>query len=865
MPKAVLLSIFLAAAASLFAQPGTGRITIQEKSIPVKKLLKEISRQSGMDFSYNTKILDAGAAVGFSVKNASLEETLDLLAQTIGVKYLIVDGQIVLNAQAQTPEPPDQEFILSGFLTDQATGEVLIGASVAVFASSLGTITNDFGFYSIKLKKGLYRIDYSYLGYVFAFEAVNLNQNKEISIALAPRPIDLPLVVIDRPLKEVQRQSGLDKMSIDPAKLNNLPEFGGESGLVRGLQSQPGVQTHSDASAFMYIRGGERDQNLIVIDDAPIYNPAHLFGFYSLVVPEFTKKITVHKSDLPASMGDRLSSIISIRTIDGNLSKPELHAAVNPLIGRLSVSAPMFKQRSAVFLSVRRGGLGWLTQGISPGSEVYFWDSHFKWNFKINEKNRLFLTVIQSGDVLGSGDGPVNGIRWGNSAATLRWNKVFSPRLFANTILYSGNYAYDLVSTPNYWKSELGAISLKSDFTFFANPRYTAKFGFETASFFITPGRISLDSTIAIIPNIESEQSRQNVLYFQSELDVTERLRLNLGFRFLHWANIGPKTYYTFDEDYQPADTIVAGPGAYNQVLNVDPRFSVQYQLDSSSMLSLSFGNYHQYLQLIQNSISPFTAFEVWLPAGPTIAPQAALQAALSYKKFFKGSQLDLEVGMYYKRAKNQIDYEAYATTYLNPFLESELRFGRSRAYGVEFMLKKDLGRLNGWMKYSYSRVFRKTRDINNEQWYHAFQDRPHDFALVLNYDLSKRIIGTAFWTSQSGGTFTSPIGFYTFQDQTLPLYGARNNDRLPGYHRLDFSLRFQLHRRNTARFRHYLVFSVYNVLAHRNVYAVRFNKLLSPGLSPTVPVNAFGTAPLSPSQISMIRFLPSLTYKFDI
>lgn len=849
------------------AQPATteARITIEEQDVKVKKLLKEIARQSGTDFSYNAKLIDAKERVNFSVQNATLEETLQVLAQTISIKYLVVDGQIVLNTDQPKPTPPTSEFILSGFLSDQSTGESLIGASVAVIGSSRGTITNEFGFYSLSLNSGQHKISYSYVGFEPVEVQVNLEQNIRKTVALPPASFELPEIIVEQPLPEIQRRTGLGKLKFDPEKLHNLPEFGGESGLIKGLQSLPGLQTHSDGSAFFYTRGGERDQNLLVIDDAPIYNPSHLLGFYSIVIPDFAKDITIYKSDLPASMGDRLSSIISIRTKDGNLNKAEFSGALNPFINRLSLSTPLFKKRSALFLSLRGSDLSWLTQDPNTNSSIRFYDVHLKWNIKLNEKHRLFFTSIQSGDELGAGVAPVNGIRWGNSATTFRWNAVYSPKLFSNTILYTGNYAYNLFSLPNYWKSELGTVSFKMDFTHFGSPRYTGKFGFELQSFFITPGQISLDSTIAVLPNIASQRSRKNVLYYQGEFDITEKMRLNLGFRLINFANLGPNTYYTYDENYLPKDTIQAGPGVYNQFLNLDPRLSLQYQLDSVSTLTLSLGNYHQYLQLIQNSISPFTALEVWLPAGPTIQPQSARQLALSYQRFFRKSQTALLGAAYLKNAQNQIDYAAHATTYLNPFLESELRFGETRSFGLELLFKKDLGRLNGWVKYGYSRVFRRTNDINNNDWYPAFQDRPHDFALVLNYHLTKRIITTAFWTSRSGSTFTSPTGFYTFNDQTVPLYGERNNDRLPAYHRLDLSFRFQLHKREEARYQHHLIFSIYNVLAHQNVFAVKFNKQYSENLFPTVPVNAFANPLLSPSQIDLVRFFPSLTYKFKI
>lgn len=307
------------------------------------------------------------------------------------------------------------------------------------------------------------------------------------------------------------------------------------------------------------------------------------------------------------------------------------------------------------------------------------------------------------------------------------------------------------------------------------------------------------------------------------------------------------------------------GARVYNSYINFDPRLSLQYQLDSTSQLKLSFGTYHQYLQLISNAISPFTALEVWLPASPNIEPQFASQWAINYLKYFPSAKMEISAAAYYKRFKHQIDYAPHSTPYLNPYLEGDLRFGTARSYGLELLLKRDFGRLNGWIAYTYSRVFRQTEGLNAGRTYPAFQDRPHDFSLVLNYQVRERIRFTANWLSQSGSTFTSPTGFYTFNDQPVPIYDERNNDRLPTYHRLDISFQFTLNRKPDNKYQHSLVFSIYNALAHKNVFAVKFNKLLKNGFMPQVSSNVLSDRQLSPSQIDLVRFFPSLTYKFKL
>lgn len=865
MRNTLVIIVLLVLSASLFGQGtlNSSVITIRENAIKVGDLLAEITRQSGADFTYNSLVVDSDSVISFKVRKANLEETLNLLSEKIQVAYTIVEGQIILNFEKKV-EPP-KYFTLSGFLADQSSGENLISATVSVNGTGRGVFTNEFGYYALTLEEGDYTIKSSYLGYEDTQTKITLDQNLKKNLLLPPAAIGLPAVIVRPPLEDIQNKKQLGTLSLRPEELNNLPEFAGESGLVKGLQTLPGIKMHSDGSSFFYTRGGERDQNLVIIDDAPIFNPSHMLGFYSLVIPDFTKDIQVYKSDVPASMGDRLSAIVSIRTKDGNLNKWGFSGALNSFVNRLSLEIPLVKERSSVFLSLRRSNYEWLYKNNAENVDLYFQDFQFKWNYKVNENNRLFFTVIQSGDVFENRAGPLSGVRWGNLASTFRWNHIFNSRLFANTTFYTGNYAYKLQVPPNYWQSQLSMFSFKTDFTYYSNTNNTANFGLEMQAYFNNPGSISFDPTVDLLPEITNNYSRKTAFYYQASHRLTNKLKLNTGARVTIWSNLGPKTYFGFNENYNVNDTINVTAGIYNSFVNADPRLSLQYSLDSTSQLKLSFGTYHQYLQLISNTVSPFTAFEVWLPASPNIAPQFASQWAINYLKYFPAANMEISAAAYYKKFKNQIDYEPYSTPYLNPLLEGELRFGTAQSYGLELLFKRDFGRLNGWISYTYSRVFRETEGINDGLTYRAFQDRPHDFSLVLNYQLKKRILFTANWVSQSGSTFTSPTGFYTFNEQRVPIYGERNNDRLPTYHRLDVSWQFTLNRKPDNKYQHSLVFSIYNALAHKNVFAVKFNKLLKDGYGPKIGANVLSDQQLSPSQIDLVRFFPSLTYKFNL
>ncbi|MEM7370575.1 MAG: TonB-dependent receptor [Bacteroidota bacterium] len=838
-------------------------ISIQSSSIEVGQVLAEISRQAGVDFSYNSKLIDPDKRISFSVEQASLKETLDQLSKILRLRYTIIDGQVIFNALKKK----DRWVNITGFLSDLASGESLIGSMVGLKELARGAFTNEFGYYSISVKPGRYTLVYAHIGYERVEKLIEIGSDIQADVALPPKSYNMPEVVIEPALKDIMNKKMLGELELNPDQLRGMPEFAGEAGLVNGLQSLPGIKTHSDGSAFFYSRGGERDQNVIIIDDAPIYNPSHLFGFYSMYIPDFAKNVKVYKSDMPAMVGDRLSSIVSIRTKDGNLNNVKLSGAINPFVYRLSLESPIVKKKSSLFMTFRRSNFEWVYRRSFPELDLNFMDIQLKLNHKINDKNRLYMTTIWGSDVLQdrSSENSRTGILWINVAASLRWNHIFGPKLFSNTTLYTGNYVNRLFLTPNYWVSGLGMGGLKSDFTHYATPSFQSRFGFDFQGYSFDPGSVSIDSAIAILPSIQPNYSRKNVVYYQARWDVRKKIRINAGVRLLNWGSRGPATYYTFDDQYEVEDTVSVGDGVFNEYVNLDPRLSVQYQLSPSSQLKLSFGRYHQYLHQVSNSTSPFTTLEVWLPATPNVQPQSSRQWSLSYLTFLPDQKLEISAAAYYKTLSNQIDYEPHAITYLNPLIEGELRFGETKSYGIEFLLKKDFGRLNGWMGYTYSRVFRQTEGLNEGRRYRAFQDRPHDFSMLIHYQIRKRLLLSTYWTSYSGSTFSSPTGFLRFNDQSVPIYGERNNDRLPAYHRMDVSLQWKLNRYDTNPFQHNLTFSINNFLAHQNIHAIKFNRIPGANASPVVQANVLSEEALRTSQVALVRFLPSITYRFTL
>lgn len=860
--------IFFFSCPNLLAQnnPANTRLSIDEKNSPVKKILQIISEQSGFEFSYSSSILKTDQLISFTINNKHLDQSMDQLCDQLSIAYLILDDQIILTLPEEKSKPSvelSETMIVSGYIYDKETGESLVGANVSIAGTATGTTTNAFGYYVIELPADTLALQYSYVGFKTEQQIYTPEKSKKNNIYLSPEQVDLPDVVVALKPKVLLRSKAPSKMTLLPEEINSMPEFAGESGLVKSMQSLPGIKMNSDGSAFFFVRGGNRDQNLIIIDDAPIYNPSHLFGFYSMVVPDFAKKVDIYKSDVPVSLGDRLSSVISIKTKDGNLNKWQFTGALNPIVNRLTLEVPIVKKKGALFVSYRRSFFEWIYRRDNPTADLAFADLNFKVNYKFNDRNRVFFTLISGQDRFVDNG---SGISWGNVATTIRWNHIFGPKLFLNTILYTGNYGYQLGFEGNEWQSGISSGSLKLDFTHLSAPGWRSNFGGEIQNYSFNPGRIASGEIVGLFPEISENFSQKAVLYYEGQVDFNENLQLKAGLRFTNWKGVGQTTYYTFGNEFEVTDTVRTQNGTYQEYTNLAPRLSLQCLLNDYSGIKLSLGRYYQYLQLISNTNSPFTALEIWLPASPNIRPQEADQISLDYFTEFAKKKYSFSSSIYYKNFRNQIDYRPHAQLILNPLIEGELRFGKGNAYGLELMLKKNTGRLSGWVNYTYSRSLMRVNEINLGRQFPTFQDRPHDFSLMLNYQLKPRVLFSAYWTAYSGSAISSPTGYYTFNQKVVPVFDEKNNDRLPDYRRLDIAFKFTFNKSPDDPFQHSLTFSVYNFLAHKNVVSLNFNRFETEDTSrPSVRANVLTQQNLINTQTDLIRFFPSLTYKFKI
>ena len=850
------LSIVLIACQSVNAQTDIA-ITLPAgvAKLPISEYLALLTQQTGFDFAYNAQEIDADKAISLPAGAHSLAEALDWLADKHRLKYRWVAGQIVLQKQPEI-------YTISGHVSDSLTLERLIGATISLQGNNIGAVTNEFGFYSLSLPEGNYELVYGYVGYKNVSQPVELTRNQRIDLLLPYLPIELPDIIVAES-NAIRQSSSLSTPHMQTEDINRIPEFAGSVGLVQGLQTLPGIKGHGDGSAFFYTRGGDKDQNLIIIDDAPIFNPAHLFGFYSIVIPDFTKEIRVYKGEIPAQLGDRISSIVSIRTKDGNLNKWQFSGALNPLVNRFSLEFPTIRKKGSIFTSLRRSNFEWIYRNSNPDAELAFGDFSFKWNQKLHAKDRIYFTLITAADQLSDQNDINGGINWGNAATTIRWNHIFSPKLFSNMTLYAGSYAYRLLLRGDAWETAIGTAGFKWDFQHYLRPGFSSRFGIELAAYGFNPGRIASGNLLSLVPEIKDRRTRKRVVYFEADWTLHNTWQIKAGIRIPSWDNLGPEDYFVFDQS-ELVDSIAATEGPYQSYFNVDPRISIRYNFSSNAYLKLSVGRYHQFLQLIRNSNSPFTSLEVWLPSGPNIRPQRGDHLELSFGRRFSEGRSSFSLATYYKRLSHQIDYTPHARTLLNPLIEGELRFGQVEAYGVEASLEKKVGHLTGSLNYTWSRAMRTTPDINGGLTYPAFQDRPHDLAIMLHYQMTPRLLMSAFYSAYSGSPFTSPTSFFEFNQQTVPIYNHKHNDRLPAYRRLDLALKYRLNKKADNRYQHHLHFSLYNALNTRNVVAVNFNKIEESDGDLAVPTNFIQERDLVSSQFSLIPVFPSLTYKFS-
>jgi hypothetical protein len=765
--------------------------------------------------------------------------------------FLLILVFITIKGTAQ------QNYTISGYIRSSETGEALIGATVHIKELSKGAMANAYGFYSITLPVGKHTLHYSCLGYITKTENVELTGNVSKNAELQQASVEIEEVVISAEASNKNIKSPeMSVVKISPKDVVTVPVIFGEQDILKTISLMPGVKSAGEGNSGFYVRGGSADQNLIILDEAPVYSSAHLLGFFSVFNSDAVKDMEFHKGNAPANYGGRLSSVLDIQMKEGNSKKLAASGGMGLIASRLTVEAPIVKDKGSFIISGRRTYadmfLPLWKDPAAKRTKLYFYDFNLKANYKIDDKNRIFLSGYFGRDVFKISD--LVGFNWGNKTATLRWNHIFGNKLFLNSSFIYSDYNYGIgynVGELLEVTSGIRDFNLKEDFQYFINSKNTLKFGFNAIDHTFHPGELkSENENFTNSKIIDRKHAVESAVYISHKLDISNRLILNFGLRYSNCAVIGPDTVYTYNENDK-----ITGLNSYKKGDIVkdygipEPRITLNYIFNEKMSAKMSFARNAQYMHLLSNSTVSFPT-DVWISSSKIVKPQIADQIALGFFENFNDNMFETSVEVYYKNFKNQIDYQNGANIILNEHVESQLVFGKGRAYGTELFIKKRTGDLTGWIGYTLSRTERSIDEIDGGAWYPVKHDRTHDVSIVLMYAFNNKLNVSANWVYNTGNAVTFPEGKYVIDGVTVPAFTNRNGYRMPDYHRLDLGV--TLTNKKREKFESSWNFSVYNAYARKNAYSISFRESeKDPSKTEAV-------------QQSLFQLVPSITYNFN-
>lgn len=761
-----------------------------------------------------------------------------------------------------------QEYTISGVVTDLNTGETLIGVNVLIPELRAGVITNAYGFYSITLPKGAHELIYSTLGYTIERRSIELNASMVIDVALGENAEELDEVVIKADVEALDITTPqMSVNSLTAQTIKNIPVVLGEADVIKSLLLLPGVSNAGEGASGFNVRGGAVDQNLILLDEATIFNSSHLFGFFSVFNPDAIKDLKLYKGSIPARYGSRVSSVLDIYQKEGNSKNFKMSGGIGAVASRLLVEGPIKKDQAAFLV----GGRGSYAHLFLPLFDIentaYFYDLNTKINYKIDDSNSLYLSGYFGRDYFGIQDSFINS--YGNAVFNFRWNHNFSDKLFSNLSLIYSNYYYglELDFVGFKWDSGIENFNLKYDFNHYLSKGLQLNYGIQNIYYGFNPGKIipnRPDSGI-VADQLTQKYANEAALYIDVEWEISQRLRAEVGLRGSHfmrfgqdefqlYANDAPVTFDPFLLIYKEADPIetirVDRWERLKTYSNWEPRIAASYTITDDISLKASYTKLSQYLHLLSNTSSP-TPLDVWTPSGPYVKPQRLDQYAVGVFSFLKDRAYSLEVEAYYKDVRHRIDYIDGANLIANNAIEQVILDGNARAYGLEVLLRKNQGAFQGWIAYTLSKSEQKTSPrneneigINNGQWYNTPYDKPHDLSIYGAYSLNDRWKINSNFIYQTGLPTNYPIGQFDFQGIVVPYYGLRNEQRLPDYHRLDLSATYTPKRKTNATYQSEWVFSIYNVYNRQNAASINFRQNADTGVNEAVRTSIFGLVP---------------------
>lgn len=760
------------------------------------------------------------------------------------------------------------KFTLSGYVRDSLSGETLIGATVSAPGQQAAITTNNYGFYSITLPAGKYALSISFAGYVAADTSIDLSGNQEMNFSLIQRSMLQEVVVSSRRRDNNVQAPQMGKIDLSVSTIKAVPVLLGEVDVLKTLQLLPGVRNAGEGNTGMYVRGGGPDQNLIMLDDAIVYNTGHLFGFFSVFNSDAIKNISLIKGNMPAQYGGRLSSVLDVAMKEGNMKKFEAEGGIGLIASRLSVQGPIKKDKASFIVSARRTYIDVLAKPFIPktsdfyGSGYYFYDLNAKVNYKFSDKDRIYLSGYFGRDVFAFNNSQRSfsaDIPWGNSTATLRWNHVFNRKLFANTTLVYNDYNFSFGASQNDFRIKLSSgikdWNAKLDFDYYVAPRHKMKFGgLYTYHTFVPNILTGEQGDTKFEPNNDnSKYAREVALYVQDEWEITDRLNVNAGIRYSGFSQVGPYTIYERDEDGNKTDSVIYGSGAsIKNFGGLEPRITLRYTLNESTSLKAGVARNLQYIHLVSNAGSTLPT-DLWVPSTYRVKPQDGIQYSAGLFKNFADNSFETSVEVYYKYMKNQIEYgEGYTPSLNDP--EDEFVFGNGWSYGSEFFINKTRGKLTGWIGYTLSWTWRKFDGLNDGEKYPAKYDRRHDISIVATYELNKKWKFSSVFVYGSGNATSLPERFYIINGVLTQEYSKVNQYRLPAYHRMDVSATLTPKKKPGQRLEQSWVFSLYNMYSRFNPYFIYFDQEGNP---------LDGSLQIQARKVSLFPIIPAVTWNF--
>jgi len=734
-----------------------------------------------------------------------------------------------------------EKVSLSGYVRDDNNGEALIQATVSIKELQSGTYTNTYGFYSLTLEPGTYTIVYRYLGYEPLEKVVELSQSKTLNVELASQGFTAEEVVIEAEAEDQNiTKAEMSTVKLDINEITRMPQLLGEIDIIRSIQLLPGVTSVGEGANGFNVRGGNVDQNLILLDESPVYNASHLLGLFSVFNADAIKDLKIYKGGIPARYGGRLSSVLDIRQKEGNNKRFSGTGGIGLISSRLMLEGPIVKDKASFMVAGRRSYADLFLKLSSDedlnSNVLYFYDLNAKVNYQLSQKDQLFFSSYFGQDVFRFEDDFE--IKWGNQTASLRWNHLFNEKLFSNFTAVYSNYQYALGvpeaednRDPFEWTSHIYNYSLKTDLGWYISPNYTLNLGASSIFYRFEPGEVDFfgDSTNFEDFTLENEHAIESGIYLDAEHNIGNRLTLKYGLRYSNFLNVGEGRTFIYDSERPERRSDIIDTVFYDNLKviesfdGLEPRFALNYVIDEKQSVKASYNRIRQYIHLVSNTTSA-TPLDVWKPSGAYVEPATVDQWALGYFRNFADNTYETSFEVFYKDFQDLLDFKDGAELLFNPTLETELLSGVGRAYGAELLVRKTKGKFKGWLGYTLSRTERQVDGINNNEFYPSNYDKLHDLSLVASYQLSRKWEFSANFAFMSGRAITYPNARYFYENISPPNFDNRNGARTPSYHRLDLAAIWDISKPD-KKFFSSVSMGVYNVYGRRNYYSIFFRQ----------------------------------------